>query len=181
MKTTKILISTILALTLFLSGCSSTHNPQNKRNEESLDTIEVDVEADSKTILTPAPNRQTSQSEVYPHPDITIEDIYRANLRETLLVNSPVIHTTIRLSDHSQQIDMYFTQDAYFEQQTQFWPQATRQVNLLFTEKDTCQKFVFGEGEEEFSIVGFFMSAQDIKKDPRQLRRLSTGTSNNAA
>lgn len=157
MKSLKSIIPAIIILAVLLCGCSSTYSSYEKPHTQRADT----VFASSETTQEPSITQQPEIVELPPQLEIAIEDIYQANRRENLLNNDLVFHVSVLLADHTQQIDLYYTQGAYFEEQTQYWKSATTKQLILYTESETCQMTVFNGGEEEFSIVGFFMPIED--------------------
>ena len=152
MKSIKAIIPAII-LAVLLCGCSSTYSSYEKPHTQSADT----VFASSETTQEPSITQQPEPVELPPQLEIAIEDIYQANRRENLLNNGSVFHVSVLLADHTQQIDFYYTQDAYFEEQTVYWKAATTKQLILYTESETCQTTVFNRGEKEFSIIAFFM------------------------
>ncbi len=153
MKTIRSAILVSLTLVVLLCGYDSTYFFPKKNQAQRADA----VFSGSKISEAPSTTQQQKQVDVFHQLKIDIEAIYQANRRENLLNNGSIFHVSTLLADHTQQIDFYYTQDAYFEEQTVYWKAATTKQLILYTESETCQTTVFNRGEKEFSIVAFFM------------------------
>ena len=87
---------------------------------------------------------------------IDLEAVYEANLRENLFKNGSIVHASLSCTDGMKQLDVFFTPEAYYEVQPNYWYNSETENLIMYTETQTCSKTVSGE-EEEFQYVAFFM------------------------